>query len=435
MFRLVNLFRRNWAKHISSVGTFILAAGLFASPVGAQDLYRIDLTVPGDDTELVDSYGTFEDFVDILFGDEIDYDSDQFADLGYSSTDAATFSGNLRGLEVNLVFPTEGTEVRLVVPSIGIDIEFDSGTSRDDSVALLEDHLLNNIDEDLVEILRALIGQTPFDPLAGNPNSLQAKMVEADFGMGTGIGPGLSSSASGSAEGDEDAPNLIGIGARFGRFTAQGIDTTVIDIPLSYTIPLADPRWAIILDAPLTYVQTGNTDSYAASLGIGMRVPVFDNWTLTPAVRAGFTGSEDLGSAGSLYSASLTSNVSFDVGQLDFEIGNMISYVASTPLTVEVAGYELDYDVANAISRNGIGISGKMGRELFNQPLVWEFNAVNTQIFGDDVFIDNYTDLAFSIGTQQSTNGLTFDSLKLGLTYTITNKDYSGFRVNFGYQF
>ena len=113
----------------------------------------------------------------------------------------------------------------------------------------------------------------------------------------------------------------------------------------------------------------------------------------------------------------------------------MISYVASTPLTVEVAGYELDYDVANAISRNGIGISGKMGRELFNQPLVWEFNAVNTQIFGDDVFIDNYTDLAFSIGTQQSTNGLTFDSLKLGLTYTITNKDYSGFRVNFGYQF
>lgn len=434
MFSLVSTFRCMSVGRALSVKAAIVTATVGVTSVNAQDLYSIDLSVGGG-TSLIDSYSTFEDFIDVLIGNDITYDGGDLVDLGYTPTSVATFGGDLRGLDVDLVFPTAGTEVQLVVPSIGLVIVYDSGTSRDDSVALLEQHLLDNINQDLSKILRALMGETPFDPLVGNPNSLQSKMVEADFGMGTGIGPGTSFKATGPAVDGEDAPNLIGIGARFGRYTAQGVDTTVIDIPLSYAIPLADPRWAVIIDAPLTYVQTGNAESYAASLGVGLRVPVFDNWTLTPAVRAGLTGSEDLGSAGTLYSASLTSNFEFELGGLDMEVGNMISYVASTPITVEVAGYDLDYDVENMVTRNGIGINGKLNRELFNQPVVWEFNAVNTQIFGGNVFIDNYTDLAFSVGTQQSTNGLTFDSLRLGLTYTFTNEDYSGFRVNFGYQF
>ena len=54
---------------------------------------------------------------------------------------------------------------------------------------------------------------------------------------------------------------------------------------------------------------------------------------------------------------------------------------------------------------------------------------------GDAVSIDDFTDISFSYGTVASKNGFTWDSVRLGLTYTFTNKDYKGLEVNFGYQF
>jgi hypothetical protein len=60
---------------------------------------------------------------------------------------------------------------------------------------------------------------------------------------------------------------------------------------------------------------------------------------------------------------------------------------------------------------------------------------VNTQIFGDAVYIDNYTDFAVSFGTEASRNGLTWDAIRIGFTYTVGNEGYQGGQINFGYQF
>ena len=102
---------------------------------------------------------------------------------------------------------------------------------------------------------------------------------------------------------------------------------------------------------------------------------------------------------------------------------------------ITIEDTEIDYDLRNTMLRNGLSVSKSTSRKLFGDPTTWDFAVVNTQISGDEVFIDNYTDVSFSYGTLASKNGITWDSVRLGLTYTITNKDYNGFQLNFGYQF
>ncbi|MEO0387577.1 MAG: hypothetical protein AAF281_08605, partial [Pseudomonadota bacterium] len=374
------------------------------------------------------------------FDDLIDaFDSDTLADTfsNYTGSEDAVISANLRGVEVVVTYPDNGGDIVVFeVPSLGITEEF----SEEDTRTANEDDLVDFLEADennvLSQILNAFVAQTPTDPVAGNPNSLQGQMGASDFGIGSSVGTDNSFQASGgTATNAEGAPNLLGFGARFGRFSADGVDTTVITLPLNYTIPLADPRYAIIFDLPLTYAQTDDLDSYAASIGVGVRVPIFDNWYVTPSVRVGATGSLDLGSAAVLYSASVSSNFTVELGGLDWTLGNMVSYIATAPLDLPTGDFDAEYDLQNFVTRNGLEVSGGTGFELFGNPLTWELSAVNTQIFGDDVFIDNYTDVAFSLGTEASENRLAWDSLRLGVTYTFANEDYDGFRVNFGYKF
>ena len=65
---------------------------------------------------------------------------------------------------------------------------------------------------------------------------------------------------------------------------------------------------AVLIDLPVNWVRSGESDSLSGSLGIGVRLPVTDWWSITPAVRAGVAGSVDLGAAAVVYSGSVTSD-------------------------------------------------------------------------------------------------------------------------------
>lgn len=427
----------------AAVAILGLASGAVAQEV-ADELFEVVVTVG--DTQGSTTLDGIEDFFEAFESGETggaDLGITSLSDINenYTATSDAVVDANLRGLPIQLEYA--GTTVTFRVPDLDIELVFDDAGSRTGNEDDLETFLEDDTDGVLSSILGGLVAETPNDPVAGNPNSLQAQLVTSDFSIGTAVGTGNSfATTGGGAGGGEtsgeggDEPNLIGFGARLGRFSADGVDTTVITLPINYTIPLSDPRYAIILDFPLTYVQTEDFDSYAASFGVGVRVPVFDNWYLTPAARIGATGSIDLGSAGVLYSASLSSNFTVGVAGLDVTLGNLVSYVATAPVDLPTGDYDIEYDLQNFVTRNGIEVGGGTSFELFGNPVTWEASAVNTQIFGDDVFIDNYTDLALSIGTQASQNRLTWDALRFGVTYTFASgEDYDGFRVNFGYQF
>lgn len=405
------------------LGPVLMAAVLAAGNATAADLFTVTV-----ETEGATQTAGFNDAQDAI---EI-YEDGTFEEVNarYTDTSIALATLNFRGVVATVNYPTDGTRLVFSVPSLGISETF-TGIDRDDSEQQLIDFLEKNQNDLLSQILQALVANSPVDPVAGNPNSLMGKMVDADFGLGSTVGP--QNAFNSNRAGGETAPNLIQLPARFGRFSAGDFDTNVVDLPLGYVLTLADPRYAINFDLPLTYVETEGAQSFAASFGVGARVPIFDNWSITPAVRFGGTGSVELGAVAGLYSGSVTSNYEREIFGLNFALGNSLSVIRSVPLSF--GDVDIDYNLTNFVFRNGVGLSGGIGSELFGEPLTWEAAVVNTQYFGDELFVENQTDLSVSVGTEGSDSGLTWDSLRVGLTYTFTDADYSGFRLNFGYQF
>lgn len=408
---------------VTWIGVTVLMLG--SLPASAADLFSVTV-----DTEGVTQGAGSNDIRDLV--DFIENGNYQDINAAYTLMSIATSLYNFRGVPATVEYPTAGSTLIFEIPSIGISETFSEATRALSEEALI-DFLEANQNGILTALLQELARTSPVDPVAGNPNSLMSKMVAADFDNATTVGPGNSFKATSSGEGDEDAPNLIGLQARFGRFAAGDFNSNVIDLPFSYVVPLADPRYAVSFDVPLTVVSTEGSRSYAGSLGLGARLPVLDNWFVTPAFRFGATGSLTVGGAALLYSGSITSNYEFEVAGVDFSLGNGFTAIQTAPLSFSDA--DLDYDLTNFVFRNGLGASGDTGFTLFSEPVTWEAAIVNTQFLGDKLFVKGATDVSVSFGTEASENGLTWDSLRLGLTYTFTDADFSGFRLNFGYQF
>jgi hypothetical protein len=421
---------REWpqANTLIRAGALATAILLPASAMAAEN-YSIAIDTNGIQTS--NSASSLNQFIDLGLS------SNGFSSLNpaYTTTSIATVDLRLRGLPMTVTYPTPGPGLVYTVPSLGFTRTFDAQGTREGNEEDLVEFLQTNQDGLLSQFLNYFVSETGTDPVAGNPASLQSSMVAADFAMGTGLGADNSSQAGGDAGDGEGRRNVYGLAARLGRFTVDGNDITTFDLPFSIVRPLEDPRYALIFDLPLTYVDTNGSETFAASLGLGMRIPITTRWTLTPMLRAGATGSIDLGSLASLYSGSLSSSYKFDVGSTEVNIGNLLSYISTTGVTNSVEDFEVDYDLQNTITRNGVGLSGPLAVKLFGADTTWQGSLVNTQIFGDDVYIDNYTDIAVSIGTEQSRNGLTWDAIRIGFTYTVGNNGFQGGRVNFGYQF
>lgn len=405
------------------IGATVLMLGVF--PAGAADLFSVTVDTGGATDSA--SSNDIQDLVDF-----IEFGNYQEINAAYTDTSIATSLYDFRGVAASVRYPTAGSTLVFEIPAIGVSETFAEATRALSEEALI-DFLETNQNGLLTALLQELVKSSPVDPVAGNPNSLMSKMVAADFDGATTVGPGTSFKATTSGEGDEDAPNLIGLQARFGRFAAGNFDSNVVDLPFSYVIPLADPRYAVSIDAPMTVVTTEGAQSYAASLGVGVRLPVLDNWFVTPAVRFGGTGSLEVGGASLLYNGSVTSNYEFEVAGVDFSLGNGVSFIQTLPLSFN--SFEADYDLTNFVFRNGLGASGETPFSIFNEPVTWEAAIVNTQFLGDALFVENATDLSVSFGTKASESGLAWDSLRIGLTYTFTDADFSGVRLNFGYQF
>lgn len=220
-----------------------------------------------------------------------------------------------------------------------------------------------------------MVENTAVDPVAGNPNSLMAQMGKADFNFGTDFGGG-NAKASSKPESDK---NSIGVGLRFGRYAGDDYDQDTYTIPLSYTHRFSsNPNKQLLFDMPITYCNVEGSKGYSTSLGLGLRYPILENWTITPAVRAGAVGSVDMGSAAILYSASLVSNLNIYVGDFIFTLGNMATYFKSE--SIDADDYSVDYDLQNTMTKNGVGFEGPLGLALFDQETSWQFD-VDTLLF------------------------------------------------------
>lgn len=347
----------------------------------------------------------------------------------YTETSASVIRFGYRGLPIVLQTALNSSSVTLVIPGLSESVLFKDKTSRDGNVEDLKDYLKNTGGDILNRLQQLLAKSSPIDPIAGNPSSMQSRMVGDDFDRN------FIQSASNikTATTGEAAPvnNLTSLGMSYGNYSQAGINSSVVTLPLSYTTRSdIDPRRQLTFYAPITVSDAAGAKSYGINLGVSYRIPVNDDWALTPALGYGISGSVDLGSAAAMLAASLTSQYTWKMNGFDLAMGNMVGLYQSSKFSV--GDYSFDPKISNTVLRNGLMAS--IPTVVMGQKMALEFSYINTVYTGTELYSNQYNEIGVTLGTNKGANNAR-NYLRAGLTYLEGQNDVRGVRLNLGYWF
>lgn len=332
---------------------------------------------------------------------------------GYDDTKASFGQIDFRGIPMTLRFD-DNSVLTFNVPDADIhNMTFDGG-SQEESFQLLKDWLKNNKDGLMKKILKAGVEKTPYDMVAGNPNSLMATMTDNSFQRAGGgvLGNFVSYISPNASQHSFD-------------FDGDTKKAKVYSLPLAKTFNFGNSGYALLFDMPLTYADMDGSVSYAAQLGLGLKIPVINNdkmsWNLIPAGRVGAIGSEDMLSGGILYSGTLTSDLQIPVGNFTYGLTNMVGYIRDYSLKVD--DYEIEYDLQNTIFKNGVSVRWDFADK-------WALNGSYAYTFysGSELFIDDYHDTGVAL-VRKFDKGSFFSGMALVGNYAFGSNDYQAYRL------
>lgn len=406
--------------------SIFLSLGLSTAAM-ADAPFNIDITVGN-----VSKSFFFSKVADIF--DQVDQDELKKVFRNYDETAAARADIDYRGLPLNLEFVKDSSTLIFKIPSLNIDEIFMEAT-RNASVKKLEKYLKSEGGDILNRIQRALIAQSPVDPIAGNPSSMMGTMVSEQFQNGFGDQTtNIAAAAEVSASEEERNPeNLVHFGTRFGQYVASGKKTSALTVPLGYSFNLQDGDGLRSIDfsLPITLTDTEGASSANVSLGIGLTYAINSQWRLSPAAGVGVAGSIDLGSAGGIGSLSLTSAYTLPRDGWSLNIGNMVGYYET--LSFKFRGYDFNPGVSNVVLRNGLVAS--IPSSLGERKVATEFWVVDTRFFGSELYSEFYDEFGISFGLARTGKKHTIKNyLRGGISYQ-AGDGVKGYRVNFGYSF
>ncbi|MGH8441719.1 MAG: hypothetical protein ACRETF_02325 [Nevskiaceae bacterium] len=456
----------------------VVAAGLvtlaIVTPAQAKKPFGVQVTAPdatGSPTTSDAGFSSVSDAVDYL-------DPDSLRAL-YPTIDTAAVlvAVDFRGLPQGmlLTFANNDGLLDFQVPLFNFSRTFgraclpavpgNCADVRRDGLRELQDFLQSN-PQFLKRLLTAMARFSPIDPLAGNPDSLFSRSMRADFQQGFthkvsqiwgcnttafngSFGAPIMVAAVGGvadifADAQEraarlQAQNEIGFGVMYSATSAEsGADeyaTTGITVPLSYTVKFdSDPRKKLRFDLPLGYTDTEGAVSYALGVGLAYTHPLSDVWTLTPAIGAGATGSDDLGAAGGVSSYSLTSAYTWRLGGFALSMGNAVGKYDA--LALKIGDVEAEADISNTVFTNGLLLTGP--NSLIARNLIMEYSITDTRITGDEVYADSYDEFGVALGYINTTMGVIDSYSKVGLSYLVGSGDLgdiSSLRLNLSVRF
>jgi hypothetical protein len=324
--------------------------------------------------------------------------------------------------------------LRFKVPVAGIDLDF-FAVSRNLSEEAFEDWLKGNgsqpsTSEDSVTLLlQAFVKASPVDPVAGNPNSLQSRMFQNDFGLGS-LGPFL-----GDFPADADKPSsLWKLDLDFGYFAAGPYGGETYDFDIAFGWQLSR-RLALVTDLGMTFsVDEGEALAGIGNFGLGLQGRISDGWNLALVVRGGVAGSIDVGAVGAMVSVSLVNHMRFDFSQYRLEMSNMVG-VASSIDGIEIEDIRLDYDnLTNVVLKNGFSLYRDLGRVVGSRSLRARLFLTDTQFFGDDLWLEHSDEIGLGVGMASKSGIRTYDPVALDLSYVFgTNYDALKLRLSLRY--
>jgi hypothetical protein len=260
-----------------------------------------------------------------------------------------------------------------------------------------------------------------FSPISGNPVSQFYLMTNNSFETAVGLD-----------DPDRGELPIFGAGVEFGAFNTDGTRSRSYILPLRRSFLLDMPGWAINLDLPLAFTTIEGSESYSGSGSVGLRIPVFvDRWTLTPAFRIGFLSSNALSTGAVTYGGTITSELDFQLGDTEFTVGNLVSRFHAIDASA-LQDDTVDVDLKNTVLRNGVIVTHPVS--AFSQDLDLSAFVTDTRFFGDEVFIDQYNEVGFTIGWNEPSLTAITNRLAIGVTYT-RNEEGDGIRANFGFRF
>jgi len=349
----------------------------------------------------------------------------QQIDPGYDATQAVAATLDLRGVSGTASYDALATTLRFEVPSAGIDVSFAGGT-REEAEAAFQSWLEGDYGDALApaaattRLFQALVAESPVDPVAGNPNSLESRMFSADWRLGTGgatprVGDG----------GLLPARFRLVVGGGYAR--ADGFDVYAIEVPIHFRFGLGD-RLAVLVDLPFAFTSTNGAWSGMGSGGLGLRVAPTSWWRITPAVRVGGVGSVDVGALAALYSGSVTSEMRFPLGPLAIGMGNM-GGIAKSIDGIELSGHTIEYELTNPVMRNGLWLEGSLGADALGTGIGWRVGASDVRFFGDDLYMENYQEVTAALA-----GGLSLLGLQVELAYQVGRRT-QGVNARLGLRF
>ncbi len=404
---------------IGIVGFLLLCC--FVEPLFARNPFNLTLFVEGQ-KEAEATFTDVDAFLDSLTTSNLNDLANQ-----YNENSAAVLLADIRGLDARVDFKANNPAVFLSIPCLGLlEMQFD-GLTRDHSVRAMEDWLKGEENNLHSQLMGCLVRHSAIDPVFGNPASLSAMMLDHDFDQG------MESDDRVSEEEKRARVNRVFTNASYGKYAVDNFNTTVYRMPWSYHYRLESPRNTLIFSLPITYIDSSGADVYNISMGLGLRHRNNDYWQITPAFAMGVAGSQDLGSGSVVSSLSLTNKLFYFKGDLDLFFGNLLGRYRSH--SVEYRGVKFSYLIESNVMRNGLGAEGDLWFTVFGRSSSWQVMFTETRYYGDKLFMKRYHDLVLTLGTRTSEQQVAWQRLRFGVTLTRGDQQFSGYRVNFGYDF
>jgi hypothetical protein len=401
--------------------TFLLAlAGMAAVPAHAQLLdceksfgFRADVNGTRGTTLCASSVDSFIDSAKNF----------TLSNSGYTQTSVAQAQGRFNDVNVALSYAANSTTLHYSFPELGMSGSF-TGINRDDSEEQFVEYMKKS--DILGKVLRYQAKNSPSSALTG-AGGLIPMLGATDFSTGF-------DTASKIATGNESggANNLIGVGLGYASYNVDGGGETVktTSLPLSYTYRSgSDARRQVVLSIPIMQAATGDARAYNVGLGLAVRLPVTDNWTITPGVRYSAVASLDRATVSTVASGSLMSTYVIPMGSVDLAVGNMIALYKTGKF--KSGDYSFDPDIQLKMTRNGLMAS--VPATIFGSGLAAEVSLIDTRYLGEKPYVSNSQELGFTFGTNRSAaNKHSF--LRAGVSYIRSNVT-KGFTANVGYWF